>query len=97
MSCFQQQTEIYHHKKESDCNCKKTISRTLDEETMAGWNCYEAQHCVLTNYGGKLVLGEGTNLVVDTSKCLQLQFIVNNNNGYYGYTCIVECLKTNSN
>lgn len=51
---------------------------------MAGRNCNEAQHCVLTNYGGKLVLGEGTNLVVDTSKCLQLQFIVNNNNLYYG-------------
>lgn len=54
---------------------------------MAGRNCNEAQHCVLTNYGGKLVLGEGTNLVVDTSKCLQLQFIVNNN-GYYGYALL---------
>jgi len=52
---------------------------------------------VLTNYGGKFVFGEGINVVVDASKFLQLQFIVNNNNGYYGYIWIVECLKTNSN
>jgi len=30
--------------------------------------CHEVQYCVSNNYGGKLIFGQGTNLLVHTSK-----------------------------